>query len=133
MNLVTGEIFCRTPRRKNSQNLTRTLDAHLKTLGEFRRIHYIMDNDPTHTSKHTMRWLESQEGRVKFHFTPKYSSWLNQAEIGLHRFRGRAGRDVTEVLLDPFFSLLHVDVACHYQRGIVRSVPLAVELLYICK
>ena len=27
MNLVTGEIFCRTPRRKNSQNLTRTLDS----------------------------------------------------------------------------------------------------------
>jgi transposase len=89
MNLVTGEIFCRTPRRKNSQNLTRTLDSHLKSLGDFRRVHYIMDNDPTHTSKHTARWLESQEGRVRFHFTPKYSSWLNQAEIGLHRFSSR--------------------------------------------
>jgi hypothetical protein len=89
MNVVTGEIFCRTPRRKISQNLTRVLDSHLKSLPENRCVHYIMDNDPTHASKHTRQWLEAQEGRVKFHFTPKYSSWLNQAEIGLHCFSSR--------------------------------------------
>ena len=89
MNVVTGKIFCRTPRRKISQILTRTLDAHLNTLPEVRRVHYILDNDPTHVSKHTMCWLASKEGFVRFHFTPKYASWLNQAEIGLHRFSSR--------------------------------------------
>jgi len=89
LNVVTGSIFCRTPRRKNSQTLTQVLDAHLSTLPPVRRVHYILDNDPTHVSAPTMRWLESKEGWVRFHFTPKYASWLNQAEIGLHRFSSR--------------------------------------------
>ena len=71
---------------KNSGNFIAVLDEHLKTLPDARRVHYILDNDSTHTSAETRDWLASQEGRVRFHYTPKYASWLNQAEIALNCF-----------------------------------------------
>ena len=84
--VADGRIFCRTPRRKHSAIFTRTLDSHLALLPHARRVHYILDNDPTHTSAHTRRWLDNKGGRVRFHHTPKYASWLNQAEIALSVF-----------------------------------------------
>ena len=86
VNLVSGVLFTRAPERKNSLQLTALLDEHLKTQPTARRIHYILDNDSTHTSACTRDWLKSKGGRVQFHYTPKYASWLNQAEIGLGNF-----------------------------------------------
>ena len=86
VNLVTGVFFTRSPERKNSLQLTALLDEHLQTLPAAKRVHYILDNDSTHTSACTRDWLKSKDGRVQFHHTPKYASWLNQAEIGLGNF-----------------------------------------------
>jgi hypothetical protein len=86
VNLATGKFFCRTPSGKNSQHFTDMLDEHLGTLPQAKRVHYILDNDSTHVSAHTRQWLHAKQGRVRFHHTPKYASWLNQAEIGLHNF-----------------------------------------------
>jgi transposase len=30
-----------------------------------------------------MEWVESQGGRIHFHFTPTHDSWLNQIELWL--------------------------------------------------
>lgn len=92
-SVTTGELFCRTPKRKNSQAFTRTLDAHLSGLPRARRVHYILDNDTTHTSSHTRDWLKAHRGRVRFHYTPKYSSWLNQGEVALSVFSRAYLRD----------------------------------------
>lgn len=86
VNVVTGTFFCRTPKAKKSEQFTDMLDEHLQTLPKARRVHYVLDNDSTHVSAHTRHWLENQHGRVRFHYTPKYASWLNQAEIALHSF-----------------------------------------------
>lgn len=86
VNLLTGRIFTRTPIKKNGPQFTALLDEHLKTLPAAKRVHYILDNDSTHISAHTRQWLDSKKGRVRFHHTPKYASWLNQAEIGLGNF-----------------------------------------------
>lgn len=86
VNVVTGKFFCRAPKGKKSQQFTDMLDEHLATLPKAKRVHYILDNDSTHISAHTRQWLEAKRGRVRFHYTPKYASWLNQAEIALHNF-----------------------------------------------
>jgi hypothetical protein len=86
LNLLTGKFYSRTPVQKNSAQLTALLDEHLETLPNAQRVHYILDNDSTHTSAHTRTWLASKNGRVIFHHTPKYASWLNQAEIALGSF-----------------------------------------------
>ena len=42
-------------------------------------IHVILDNLSTHKPKRD-RWL-ARHPNVSFHFTPTYSSWLNQIEV----------------------------------------------------
>jgi transposase len=43
-------------------------------------IHIILDNLSAHKTQAVREFLE-QNPRVRFHFTPTYSSWLNQVEI----------------------------------------------------
>jgi transposase len=44
-----------------------------------REIHVVLDNLNTHKPKED-RWLK-RHPKVRFHFTPTYSSWLNQVEV----------------------------------------------------
>jgi transposase len=44
------------------------------------QIHIILDNLSAHKT-HAVRQFLQQHPRVRFHFTPTYSSWLNQMEI----------------------------------------------------
>lgn len=42
--------------------------------------HVAQDNLPAHKTKDVERFL-TEHPRVHFHFTPTYSSWLNQVEL----------------------------------------------------
>ena len=44
------------------------------------KIHMILDNLSAHKTTHAKEFLE-QIPHVCFHFTPTYSSWLNQVEL----------------------------------------------------
>ena len=44
------------------------------------QIHIILDNLSAHKTALVREFLE-QPPRVRFHFTPTYSSWLNQVEL----------------------------------------------------
>lgn len=86
VNLVTGKFFSRTPSGKSSGCFTGILEAHLRTLPKAKRVHYILDNDSTHKSAETRAWAREHHQRVRLHYTPKYASWLDQAEIALGNF-----------------------------------------------
>jgi putative transposase len=43
-------------------------------------VHLIVDNYATHKHPRVQRWLAARP-RYSVHFTPTYSSWLNQVEI----------------------------------------------------
>ena len=45
-----------------------------------KQIHIILDNLSAHKTTLVREFLE-QNPRVHFHFTPTYSSWLNQVEL----------------------------------------------------
>jgi transposase len=47
-------------------------------------IHIILDNLSAHKTKQVEEFLEAH-AKVKLHFTPTYSSWLNQVEIWFAR------------------------------------------------
>jgi transposase len=47
-------------------------------------IHIILDNLSAHKTKKVAAFLE-EHPHVKLHFTPTYSSWLNQVEIWFAR------------------------------------------------
>jgi transposase len=42
-------------------------------------VHVVLDNLSTHTTPEVMSWLEASP-HVRFHFTPKGASWVNQIE-----------------------------------------------------
>ena len=45
-----------------------------------RQIHVVLDNLSAHKTERVEQFL-GEHPRVKLHFTPTYSSWLNQAEL----------------------------------------------------
>ena len=53
-------------------------------------IHVILDNLNTHKPRHD-RWLQRHKN-VHFHYTPTYSSWLNQIEVWFSILSRRALR-----------------------------------------
>ena len=44
------------------------------------KIRLILDNHSAHTSKETLRFIETKPNRFEFVFTPKHASWLNMIE-----------------------------------------------------
>ncbi len=78
-------------KRHTSAELVSFLEELLATQPRRREIHVILDNLSAHKAKKVRLFLEAHP-RVRFHFTPTYSSWLNQAEIWF----AKSERDVIE-------------------------------------
>lgn len=92
-DLHDGSFYCDTTPGKTSENFIQMVERHAARYPGARRLHYVLDNDSTHKSALTKEWLGRMKGRVRFHFTPTGSSWLNQAEIALSVFSRRYLRD----------------------------------------
>jgi transposase len=75
----TGEITAKTMKTNNADNFL----AFLKKLDRVytrKTLHVIVDNLTIHKDKKVKEWLAGKR-KIKLHFTPTYSSWLNQVEI----------------------------------------------------
>jgi transposase len=80
LNPQTGEVIGQTAPRHTSQEFVAFLGEVMATQPRGRQIHIILDNLSTHKTPLVESFLE-QHPQVQFHFTPTYSSWLNQVEI----------------------------------------------------
>ena len=79
LSVHEGEITARTIDSNNTENFL----AFLKYLDRKYRhvhLHIIVDNLSVHKNKKVKEWLKHKR-KVTLHFTPTYSSWLNQIEI----------------------------------------------------
>jgi transposase len=76
----TGQVFGRTAARHTSAEFVAFLEELVATQPRRREIHVILDNFSTHKTKKVKAFLAAHP-RVHFHFTPTYSSWLNQVEL----------------------------------------------------
>jgi transposase len=88
-DVYDGQLWGDTPSRTNSAHFTKTLEKHIRRFPQAKRIHYILDGAPSHSSKITREWLNQYKGCVQFHFTPAHASWLNMAELALSAFSRR--------------------------------------------
>ena len=79
-NTKTGEVLGKTVRRHTSQEFVAFLEKLLAANKRKREIHVILDNLSAHKTKRVKEFLENNP-KVKLHFTPTYSSWLNQVEL----------------------------------------------------
>jgi transposase len=87
LNLKTGHVEGRTAARHTSIEFIQFLSRLLRRARWAREIHAIQDNLSADKSQAVEKFLEDNP-KVKFHFTPTYSSWLNQVEIWFAKIQG---------------------------------------------
>jgi transposase len=79
LEVHTGKVQSRCVARHTSEEFVRFLDEAV--VGQRRKqIYLILDNLSAHKTAAVRAWRE-RHPHVQFHFTPTYSSWLNQVEI----------------------------------------------------
>jgi transposase len=80
LDVKTGEVHGKTARRHTSADFINFLGEIVDGNRKAKEIHIVLDNLSAHKTNAVHDFLE-QNPRVRFHFTPTYSSWLNQVEI----------------------------------------------------
>src|SRR6266566_7113767 len=79
----------RTAARHTSRDFVVFLKEVVALCPPEQQIHIILDNLSAHKTALVREFLE-QNPRVRFHFTPTYSSWLNQVELWFAKSSGRS-------------------------------------------
>ena len=80
LNTKTGQVHGKTAARHTSQDFVEFLGEVVARCEPDQEIHIILDNLSAHKTKQVAAFLE-QHPDVALHFTPTYSSWLNQVEL----------------------------------------------------
>jgi hypothetical protein len=80
LNIQTGEVLAKTSARHTSAEFVDFLGQVVASQPCGREIHLIADNLSAHKTKHVFSFLEAHPN-LRIHYTPTYSSWLNQVEI----------------------------------------------------
>src|SRR5215813_4980574 len=80
LNTATGEVLGKTAARHTSEEFVGFLREIVAHQPRNREIHIIADNLSAHKTQRVREFIEAHPN-VKLHYTPTYSSWLNQVEI----------------------------------------------------
>ena len=80
LNTQTGEVLGKTVARHASQEFVAFLCDLVAKQPAGQEIHIICDNLSAHKTHRVADFLEAHP-KVQIHFTPTYSSWLNQIEL----------------------------------------------------
>lgn len=89
LNTKTGEVLGKTAARHTTEEFVGFLAEIVANQPRGREIHVIADNLSAHKTQRVRDFL-SDHPNVELHFTPTYSSWLNQVELWF----GKIERDV---------------------------------------
>src|SRR5205807_4482915 len=89
LNTKSGKVLGQTAARHTTEEFVAFLGQLAALQPKAREIHIIADNLSAHKTKRVAQFL-ADHPKVHLHFTPTYSSWLNQVELWF----GRIQRDV---------------------------------------
>jgi transposase len=114
LNVLTGEVktghYARRRRREFLHFMNEMVSLHPE-----REIHVVLDNLNTHKPKED-RWLR-QHPNVHFHYTPTYSSWLNQVECWFSILSRKALRGASFTSPEQVRQAIDAFVAAHNQTA----------------
>jgi transposase len=79
LDVATGKVIGEVHRRHRSTEFRKFLDRIDAEVPTDLEVHLILDNYGTHKTPLIHRWL-LRHPRFHLHFTPTYSSWINQVE-----------------------------------------------------
>ena len=80
LDVKTGRVQGKTAPHHASADFIEFLTEVVNRARWAKEIHIVLDNLSAHKTKAVGELLE-QHPKVRFHFTPTYSSWLNQVEV----------------------------------------------------
>jgi len=79
LNVASGEILAECTARQRHQEFLRFAKKVVSQVDAGLEVHFILDNSSVHSAPAVKEWL-AKCPRVRFHFTPTSSSWLNLIE-----------------------------------------------------
>jgi putative transposase len=91
LDIASGHVLTQCKPRHRHQEFLQFLRHIGGNVPEDLDIHLVVDNYVTHKHAKVRRWLASRP-RYHIHYTPTYSSWLNQVEIWFNIITQRAIR-----------------------------------------
>lgn len=91
LDIASGEVTTQCKQRHRHQEFLQFLKQIEHNVPQKLDVHLIVDNYATHKHESIKRWLAMHK-RWHVHFTPTYSSWLNQVEIWFNLITQRAIR-----------------------------------------
>ena len=91
LDVVTGSVLTQCKARHRHQEYLQFLKHVDANVPENLDVHLVVDNYATHKHAKVKRWLAARP-QYHVHFTPTYSSWLNQVEIWFNIITQRAIR-----------------------------------------
>src|SRR5260221_2408769 len=80
LNTRTGDVLGKTTARHTSAEFVDFLGQIVASQPQGREIHIVADNLSAHKTKNVFEFLQTNP-TVRIHYTPTYSSWLNQVDI----------------------------------------------------
>jgi transposase len=86
LNTRTGEVIGKTAASHNSEQFVGFLEEVRVSQPRGREIHVICDNVSSHKTERVRAFLQAHPN-VRMHYTPTYSSWLNQVENWFSRIQ----------------------------------------------
>ena len=96
----SGQVIASTASRHTSQEFVRFAQEVVATQPSDKEIHLIVDNLSAHKTKLVDRFL-ADHPNVSLHYTPTYSSWLNQVENWFSKVQGHViARGIFESVTD---------------------------------
>src|SRR5580700_276768 len=107
LNTKSGEVMGKTAARHTSQEFVAFLAELVANQPRGKEIHLIADNLAAHKTKRAVKFLAAHP-KVHLHYTPTYTSWLNQIENWFAKIeRDVIARGVFSSLPDLKRKLMH--------------------------
>jgi transposase len=91
LDIATGEVLGECKQRHRHQEYLSFLKRVDENVSQQLDVHLVVDNYSTHKHPKVKRWLLAHP-RWHVHYTPTYSSWLNQVEIWFNLITQKAIR-----------------------------------------
>ncbi len=91
LDIATGRVLAQCKQRHRHQEFLQFLRHIDASVPKKLDVHLVVDNYATHKHPSVRRWIAARP-RFHIHYTPTYSSWINQVEIWFNIITQRAIR-----------------------------------------
>lgn len=137
LDIVNGQIISNCQHRHRHQEFLRFLKHIDGNVPPDLDLHLVMDNYASHKHPKVRTWL-AQRPRYHVHFTPTYSSWLNQVErwfalITQRAIRRGSFRSTKELVSRIDYFVQHYNRTCHPFCWTATADSIFAKLERLCK